>query len=152
MRSRFDPTRRNSARFGPLLVVCVLSVVALTAAAGPLFETGSASAAVSGSKTKIAVKDCSTASCLITFTIKGVVKAMPTGTVNFLVGGSPVGTSSGACSLYPVTPLKGYTASATCNASSLPAGRVAVTVDYSGDSDFNPQDTTKKVRVQPAAT
>jgi hypothetical protein len=151
MRSRIDPTRRKSARVGSLLSVCALSV-SLTAVSGVLIETGRASAAVGGSKAKISVKDCSTTSCLITFTIKGVVKAIPTGTVNFLVGGSPVTTSAGACSLYPVTPLKGFTSSTTCDATNLPAGRDSVTAIYSGDSDFNPQDTTKKVRVRPPSS
>jgi hypothetical protein len=149
MSSRVERARQKSARVGTLVSACV--IVGALATAGPLIGAGRASGAVQGSKTKLTVKNCSTSSCLVTFTIKGVVKVVPTGTVSFTVGGSPVGASSGTCSLYPLTPLKGSTASATCDATGLAAGRESVTANYSGDNNFDFQRTTRTIRVHPPA-
>jgi len=120
----------------------------MTVVSSAFVGSGAASGAVAGSKTKVTVKDCTTATCQITWTIKGVVKVMPTGTVSYFLGPSTIAaTGGGACAAYPLVPLKAATASAVCSATGLSRGYNKISVSYSGDHYFDPSITTKTIKV-----
>ena len=105
MRLKVRQKMRPSVARGGLLVRTL--VASLVAASSLLASTALASGAVSGSKTTIKAPNCTPASCLITWTMKGIVKVSPTGTVSFLIGSVPVVESGGdACSVEPITPYR----------------------------------------------
>jgi hypothetical protein len=149
MRLEVKQKMRPSVSRGGLLVR--MFVASLVAASSLLASTAFASGAVSGSKTTIKAPNCSPTSCLITWTMKGIVKVSPTGTVSFLIGSVPVAGSGGdPCSVEAITPYRVASATATCDAVGLAVGRNRITVSYSGDNDFNPSDVTKPIRVHAA--
>jgi hypothetical protein len=114
---------------------------------------GSASGAARVSKFKITVKDCASASCQITMTIRAAIQETPTGTVTFLFDGSPIAANGGgSCFAEPVVPLTATSASVTCDATGLPTGRHKVSARYSGDNYFDPYWATKALTVKGASS
>jgi len=135
------------------LVLFVLGLAGgLTIASVPLVGSGTASAAVDGSKARITTRSCSSTTCQITLTIVGVVKETPTGQVDFLLAGSAVPSTDDSCVAAPMIPINGSSARATCDASGLPQGRDRITASYSGDRNFDPSDTSKRIRVKNPST
>jgi hypothetical protein len=140
-------TQRSGRRSGSLLLVFGLSTGLIGGSVG--LAPGAASGAVAGSKATITVKDCTTTSCMVTFTIRAVVKVTPTGTVSFGTGGATVmAAGGGSCSDEPMVATKGVSAAATCDATDLPQGRHKITATYSGDDNLDPSTTTKAIRVR----
>ncbi len=153
MRPESQARGLGSAAHGPGVRAFVVALCSCLVVAGVvLLGIGTASGAVGGSKTKITTHQCTSATCPITLTIKGIVKVTPTGTVTFTIGHTDVGaTGGGACAAYPMVPLRTATAIATCDAAGLSPGRVKITATYSGDSYFDPSTTTRTIRVTAAA-
>ena len=84
-------------------------------------------AAVSMTLTSSTASVQNSASVTLTATVTGSLAAAPTGTVNFLSGGSSVGTAT----------VSGSTATLTVAASKLTVGFDSVSAEYSGDSNYS---------------
>jgi hypothetical protein len=129
-------------------VLCLTS--GLTVVSVPLVGSGTASGAVPGSKAKITTRDCSSTTCQITLTIKGIVKETPTGVVGFFLAGATAPLSGATCFDSPVILINGSSARATCVATGLPLGHHEITAKYSGDNNFDPSTTSKRIMVKSA--
>lgn len=148
MRSVIRPRAHSLNLRSGLFVLALCLTGGLTVASASLVGSGTASAAVQGSKTRITTSNCSTATCQITLTIKGIVKETPTGQVNFLITGAGAPSTGDSCLDSPMISINGSSARATCDATGLPAGHDDVRANYSGDTNFDPSSTSKRITVR----